>query len=326
VADLKARAVPSNDRWNLLIDLVNRPGASWDVGLINYCMAYVITGNAGYVTKAWQLMLQSMAAGNRQVSNPGHKPTMGPPTADNPSYHPPTGVHEIDGDSGYQCRNYFPAACLLYDWCWTGLNAAQRDQLRADIEVCANWVWPDTNPARKGQWAVDNPLNNYWWGFMYTWLAGLAIAGDSGQAPAFYAAGQGRWSGLALPVLQGIGKGGMLPEGTNYSVASVSFMLMQLLAHESATGETLTTPWHNDFVTAMLHLTVPTMNELQPLGDLGAGPISDTHRKALLLMARRDPRAQVWLDQVSPSRCQQRENAWFEFCFAAPATPTGEKP
>jgi hypothetical protein len=62
------------------------------------------------------------------------------------------------------------------------------------------------------------------------------------------------------------------------------------------------------------------MTEIAPFGDLGAGPINDNHRRAMLLMASRDSRAQVWLDNVTPNRCQQRVNAWLEFLFY-PSTP-----
>jgi len=301
LADLKAKAVPSNDRWQTLVDLVNRPGADWDVGLQNYCVAYAVTGNKLYSDKAWSLMSQSMADGIKQVT----------------------------GDSGYPCRTYFPSASMVFDLCYPALTPQNRTDLRVDIETCARWVWPETNPLRVGQWAVDNPLNNYWWGFMYTWMAGLALYGDSTQAQSMIDLALTKWKTMAMPALSGVGAGGLLPEGTNYSVASASFMLQQLLAHQTATGEDIiaTTPFVMDSVTAMLHLTTPSLTEMAPLGDLGAGPISDTHRRALLPLAGRDQRARFWLDQVVPNRCQQRSNSWCEFLWypGTPAVPTEGK-
>lgn len=323
LADLKARAVPTNDRWTSLKAICDRTPASWDCGIPNYSLAYLITGDTAYSTRAWQLMVQSMSAGVAQASNPGHKPTMGPPT-----FALPTGIHEVDGDSGYQARNFFPAASLLFDWCYPALNATQRAQLRADIEACSDWVFPRTNPSRAGAWGVDNPGNNYHAGFMTTWMAGLALYGDSAKAQGYVDEASRRWSAMVTPYLQGPATGGLWNEGTNYGTASTGFYLYSLLAHQTATGEDLigTNPWFRDMVAAMLQLTNPPMTEVAPFGDLGAGPVNDNHRRAMLMMASRDPRAQIWLDQVTPDRCLQRVNAYLEYLFypGTPLVPTKE--
>lgn len=319
VADLKARAVPTNDRWTGLQSLCDRNPASWDVGIMNYCLAYVVTGNTAYSTKAWTLMLQSMAAGVAQASNPGHKPTMGAPT-----FMLPTGVHEVDGDSGYQARNYFLAACLLYDWCYPALNATQRNQLRADIEACADWVWPETNPSRKGQWGVDNPGNNYFYGFLCTMLVGLALSGDSGKAQGYVDNALSKWSSGALPYITGPAAGGYFVEGTSYGVDS--WRLIGLITYAYSTAAGLTAPFwgQSPEVNALLHLTTPTLDRLYPGGDQtksSSGALQDAPRTIMLIAASRgDTRARLWLDQSVPNRNQQRVNSWEEYLWY-PGTP-----
>jgi hypothetical protein len=294
---LKARAVPTNDRWQSVLQAANT-AADWNTGVLNYALAYLVTSDASYAAKAFNLMTQSMAAG----------------------------VGQVTPDSGYQSRNFFPAASIVYDWLYDWMMQPQRDQLRASIELCADWVFPRSNPSRKGQWGVDQPGNNYHAGFLTTWMAGLALSGDSPKAQGYIDEAVSRWTNLVTPYLANEARGGMWAEGVSYGTATTGFYLYSLLAHQSATGEDLISPnpWFTDMVTAMLHLTNPAMTELAPFGDIGAGPINDNHRRAMLLMASRDGRAQLWLDQVTPNRCTQRLNAGLEFLFyPGPPMPTG---
>src|SRR5437764_2334507 len=170
------------------------------------------------------------------------------------------GLSQVTGDSGYQCRNYFPSACLLYDWCYPALTPDQRNKLRADIEMCADWVWPETNPPRKNDWAIDNPLNNYFAGFLTTWMAGLALFGDSAKAQGYIDNARAKFATRFMPQLDsGPWKGGVSPEGTSYGVDFVRLILLCLEAENTAVGGGQV--WLGDpFVTAVLHLTTPSMD------------------------------------------------------------------
>lgn len=286
---LKAKAVPGNDRWQQVLNAANVAPADWNSGIPCYALAYLVTGKGDYAQRAWDLMAQSMQAGLGQVST----------------------------DSFYQCRNYFIAAPLVFDWLHDWMSAAQRDQLQADLEACTASVWPETNPSRKGQWAVDNPNNNYYHGFMLTWLAGLALFGDSFQAQFTIDLTRGKWDSMVVPMFKGVGSGGYMIEGTAYGSASTMEILQYTLAHQSATGEDLiaSQPWFTDLVSTMLALTNPPMTELAPYGDLAAGPVGDTQRRVMLMLAGHDPRCKAWLDGCTPNRCTQRLNAWCEFLW-----------
>lgn len=286
---LKAKAVATNDRWTPVLAAANVNPADWNSGIVNYSLAYLMTGNNDYAARAWSLMSQSMASGLAQISP----------------------------DDYYQCRNYFIAAPIVYDWLHDWMSAAQRAQLQADLENCAAAVWPETNPARQAGWAVTNPLNNYYHGFMLTWLAGLSLFGDSPKAQGIIDLARGKWGAAVAPMLSGTGQGGYMIEGTAYGSASAMEVLQYTLAVQSATGEDLiaANPWFTDLVSTMISLTNPPMTEMAPFGDLASGPINDTHRRVMLMMAGHDPRCANWLASATPNRCTQRINAWCEWLW-----------
>lgn len=307
LAALKARAVPTNPRWQALLDIANRPGAGWDdAGIAGYALTYLMTGDPQYAAKAWTLMSQSMQAGLGQVS----------------------------ADSGYPCRSYLPASAILYDWCHDALTDAQRSALQKDIEACADWVYPRTNPSRAGGWAIDSVGNNYHAGFQYTWLSGLALSGDSPKAQGYIDEALRRWNSMVLPYLNATAAGGALFEGTSYSVDWLGMTLQQLLAHSTATGEDLLTPqlttgWCKDALQWLIHMTTPTRDRLVPLGDMtksSGGALQDAARIPMLAAASQNyPGAQIWLDTTVPNRCQMRNNAWTEFLWGnSTVTPTEE--
>lgn len=305
---LKARAAAGGDRIDTLRAAAAQP-ADWDVGVQNYCLMYLLTGDGAYAAKAWGLMQQSMAAGVAQVAEPL------PPAG---VVHP-QGIGEVTPDSGYQCRNYFPAAAIVYDWLHDWLQPADRAALKEDLEVCADWVWPETNPARIHQWGVDADMsgNNYHLAFQFTWMAGLALSGESSKAQGYIDNARRRWDTEILPYLQGPAQGGLFPEGLGYGIESTKFILWNLLAHQTATGENLidATPWCHDAVSAMLHMTNPTLTEMAPFGDLAAGPIANKDRIVMMLMSAYDPRCKAWLDSIALTRIQNRLYAWAEFLF-----------
>jgi hypothetical protein len=310
---LQAKAVATNDRWTPVLAAAGLP-ADWNVGIVNYALAYQMTANINYAQKAWDLMQESMGAGLAQVSSPL------PVEFAHPAIGTPTGTSEVSGDSGYQARNYFPAACVCLDWLSPWLSSAQRSTLIADIETCADWIWPETTPSRKGAWGVDDPGSNYYQSFMFTWLAGLALFGESGKAQGYLDNARRRWDTEVAPYLNSLARGGVWPEGLGYGTGSTGFLLWYLLAHQSATGEDLigATPWCTDAVTAMLQFTTPSLTEKAPIGDLAAGPLNDYARRVMLAMSGHDGRCAAWLNRISPARNLQVLTRWEEFLWAPP--------
>jgi hypothetical protein len=294
---LKAKAIPTNDRWQTLKDIADRPGSDWgDAGLEGYSLVYLVTGDPQYAAKAWTLMSASMASG----------------------------LAEVTGDSGYPARSYFPGAATCLDWCWPALTATQRTQLIADLATNAAWVWPSTNPARAGAWSISDPGDNYWYGFLQTWLAGLSLYGIHPSAPGLVSDALNEWNTVALPYLNTTAAGGVMFEGTSYSVDSLGLLLWCLEAHSSATDQDLITPqiasgWCKDAITAMIHLTAPTLDRLAPLGDQtksSGGSLQDAARLPMLIAASHgNLDALNWCQSTIPNRVQLRNNAWLEFAF-----------
>jgi hypothetical protein len=301
---LKAKAAAGGDRWNTLRQAADA-ASDWNSGIMVYSLTYLVTGNAVYAQRAWDLMAQSMQAG----------------------------VGQVRPDSYYQARNYLPAASLVYDWLHDWMSQAQRQQLQADMEACVTDIWPETNPSRSTGWAIRDAENNYFYGFLLTWMAGLSLFGDSPLAQGFIDNARSKWTNLVLPVLAGPAAGGIFNEGQAYGVVSIMELLQSLMANLTATGEDLiaTTPFFGEAVSALIHLTNPARTEIAPFGDLAAGPIADRHRIVMLMMAGHDPRCAGWLDTVALSRVSQRLNAAMEFLFYPAVTlplPTvsGRKP
>jgi hypothetical protein len=177
---LKAQAAADSPRWQTLKRACDKSGPpDWDIGVMDYALAYQVTGNPGYADKAITLM-QLWVNG---------------------------GLGTITGDSGYQVRVVLPAMAVGYDWCYDRLTPAQRAQFQTQMEQWADWVWPETNPARATAWAVDNPGNNYYHGFMMTWLVGLALAGDSPKAIGYIDLARQKWLTAVQPYLNTTGAG-----------------------------------------------------------------------------------------------------------------------
>jgi hypothetical protein len=232
-----------------------------------------------------------------------------------------SGIGQVTGDSGYQARNLFPAASVVLDWCYPALTAAQRTALVASIEMCADWIYPRTNPSRVGQWGVEQYGNNYHAGFQYTWTAGLALYGDSAKAQGYIDEGLRRWNSDVLPYLNTTAAGGALLEGTSYSVDYLGMTMLQLLAHSTATDTDLLTPqlatgWCSDAIRWLAHMTAPTMDRLAPIGDQtknSGGALQDAARLPMLIAASKgNLDAKAWLDNTIPPISQQRLNAWIE--------------
>src|SRR5262249_61768105 len=120
------------------------------------------------------------------------------------------------GTHGYAVRNVLSDVSIAYDWCYGRLTPTLRSRFRAQLEEWADWVWPETNPSRVGGWSVENPGDNFYHGFMMTWLVGLALSGDSPKAQAYIDVALKRWNTQARPFMENYQPGGYMLEGTSY--------------------------------------------------------------------------------------------------------------
>jgi hypothetical protein len=273
----------------------------YEVSVPNFALVYQLTGNPAYARKAIALMQgmvdKSLAA--------------------------------ITYDSGYGVRTVLPAMAMGYDWCYDQMTPAQRTTFRRQMETWADWVWPETNPARATAWGVRLIGNNYYHGFMTTWLVGLALHGESPKAAGYIENALRRWHEEVRPYLDRYGEGGYLLEGTNYGPASVFRIFQYLSAHQSATGEDLLNvpgfAWPRQSIIAKLYLTAPTMDRAYPGADqsrVASAPLADQDRHGVMaalshlqLDATTAGYGRWWLDHIKPNPTRQRSELWVEFLY-----------
>jgi hypothetical protein len=302
LARLRAQAANNSPRWQVLKaacdqDLASPPAG--DLSLINHALAYQVTGNPAYADRVIAIMQRFVARG----------------------------MPAITRDSGYDCRITLPAMAVGYDWCYDRMTSEQRTAFREQMEQWADWVWPETNPERASGWAVRAPGDNYFHGFMMTWMVGLALYGDSPKAPGYIDVARQKWNEKVRPYLEQYGEGGYPLEGTTYGIGSASRIMWYLAAHSTATDEELLNSpgfnWPREFIKARLHLTAPTLDRTYPGGDQprdSQAKLSDYDRSAALVaLAHLDPAtggyAKWWLDHITPARNRWRFTQWEEFLW-----------
>jgi hypothetical protein len=139
-----------------------------------------------------------------------------------------TEANNLTGDSGYGVRFNMPLVTMGLDWCYNGLTVPQRQQFATWLMNRADWVWPESNPARLNAHGTNNPAINYYWGFMMTGPAALAASGDdtgvgtiSGTDRARFHTNLviNRWNGQIANFFAGEGAGGAWADGTGYDSA-----------------------------------------------------------------------------------------------------------
>jgi hypothetical protein len=301
---LRAEAAANSPRWLSLKNVCDSYMAETSPYLAdmrNYALAYQITGNPAYADKAISLAQLDINMGMAALNQ--------------------AGTH------GYDVRSILPEVATVYDWCYDRFTPAQRAAFRAQLEAWADWVWPETNPSRVGGWSVDNPGDNFYHGFMMTWMVGLALSGDSPKAAGYVAAARRRWETEAAPYLSKYGAGGYSLEGTNYGTETYYRIFWYLEAHHTATGEDLFNApgftWPREAITAKLYLTTPGMDRLYPGGDQPRdrlAPLSDYARSsALVALSVLDSTtagyARWWLDHTHPNVNTWRWRLWEQFLW-----------
>jgi hypothetical protein len=303
LAQLRARAAAGSPRWQSLknnCDSYMTSTSQYDVSVMNYGLAYQVTGNTAYADRAIVLM-QGI------VDHFGGKP--------------------LDRDSGYDVRGVLPVMAVGYDWCYDRLTPEQRTRFRTEMERWSDWVWPETNEARKDGWSVNNPRDNYYHGFMMTWMVGLSLYGDSPKAPGYVNMALKRWHEEARPSLDRDAAGGYLAEGTNYGTETTFRIFWYLGAHATATGEDLFNApgflWPRQTMRAKLYVTTPRMDRMFPGGDHSresTASLSDYGRSSALGALNYLDRETAgimkwWLDHITPDRMVWRWEQWQEFLW-----------
>ncbi len=251
VAQLRGQASANTGRWiavRAAADAQVKRGAAYtssDANLLpELCLAYLATNAASYAQRAGVILTAYSIETN-----------------------------DLTGDSGYNFRFGLPLATMALDWCYDGLTVAQRHQTATWLMNRADWVWPETTASRSSGWAVTNPGNNYWWGFMMSGPAALAAAGDDTGAGAVSGADRptyhrqlalSKWNNVAVPYFATDGLGGAWLEGTGYDS---SHYVGEFAEAFLTAGMPVSDPFLKASLLWRLHSTMPGGKFKATLGD-----------------------------------------------------------
>ncbi len=243
----------------------------------------------------------------------------------------------LSGDEYYWFREGMPTMSAAYDWCYDQMTTAQRQKVATWLMDRADDVWPDTNPSRVNGWAINSAPNNYFYGFLMTWPAALAVLGDgtdtgvgnvSGSNRPLYHTnlGMSKYRNLVRPFTDGWGKGGVFAESTNYD--SVFRLGIILDAYNTALGVDLANEIGFDFihdsVQWRIHSTLPSMNIHyllgdQPVSSYGYMNVYDRDRMTIPAAITNDVTARAygksWLDRIQPSTNSDYTDVTWEFLY-----------
>jgi hypothetical protein len=267
-----------------------------EVYLGHLCLAYLGTGNSAYATRAGAILTAYAVESN-----------------------------DVSGDSGYGYRFNLPLVTMGLDWCYAGLTVVQRHQAATWLMNRADWVWPQSNPARVSAWGTTDYQDNYWWGFMMTGPAALAAAGDDtgigtvsgSDRPTYHQTlALSKWNSAAVPYFSTTGAGGGWSEGTGYGVGDTWYAGRFADAFLTA-GEPLDNPWFTSAVKWLLHITMPGGMFKIPFGDqarVSTAPLFTYDRIAML-----DVLASAKVDATLASQVQ----AWLSLVDQVPTREVG---
>ncbi|HEX6739432.1 MAG TPA: hypothetical protein VF310_14235, partial [Vicinamibacteria bacterium] len=150
LARLRADAGASTSRWVRVRQHADTALAQAppDVeSLLALGLAYQVTGNAAYCRKAAEGMMPITAS-----------------------------VDIIRGDSFFNVKIYVPRVAAAFDWCHEQLTPAEKARFAGWLMDAAHRTW--NRLPGDSVWGLDDPSNNYFHGFLTTWLAAVAAHGD----------------------------------------------------------------------------------------------------------------------------------------------------
>lgn len=184
----------------------------------------------------------------------------------------------VQGTHGLEVRDVLPRVALALNWCPEAFTDAERQEVVRQLKEWAEWVWPETNPARKDHWAVNNIGDNFYHGYMLgVTLAALALRPHLPQtAERLLDIVEQRWSDQVAPFLANEQVGAFPLEGAVYGVET----MMRIWQYGDAAyhanrgpisdpGIKLRSAWHNDCYNALRHYATPDGQHHVPFGDAG---------------------------------------------------------
>ena len=254
ITQLQAQVAANTVRWQKVkasADAQLLPSALvTNYGMLpNICLAYLGTGNTAYAQRAGVILTAATVTNSAAT------------------------IAHARNDSAYYYGSVLPALTDGLDWCYNGLTVAERQETATWLMDAADWVWPETNPARIGAWAVNNVGDNYYWDFMTTGPAALASAGDdtgtgaiSGSDRATYHINLtlSKWTNVIVPFLTSSIEGGADLEGSGYDISG---RIAQLVDAFQTSNQTIQTPYLTQAMQWHMQYTTPDYKHFVPFGD-----------------------------------------------------------
>jgi hypothetical protein len=271
-----------------------------DLGL---CAQTAPSGRATYAAR--------VAAVLNHMSNPTHEP--------NPLR-----------DDGYGIRNYGVAMAVGYDWAYSALSSAVKQQV---ITALHSWI----GAFESGGFERDFPQGNYFAGyFAAKALAALATEGDDSQAAAQWQSWLSLFSTFVKPYYAANLAGGGWPEGWEYGPLATLNMTLPIDAARTAKGLDLVSsfPYAIKAPRFVVNFTWPNLRSMEDAGvqhdndnPSGTDPEFAFAEAGLLARFGDDFAATMhsYAQQILQVDGDQRPSLghWVQFLFGAPFPRSG---
>ena len=254
----------------------------------------------------------------------------------------------VAGDSYLYVGDQLGDLALTYDWCFDLLSATQRERWLAYANQAVWNVWHPDEASWGGVafpwsgWSIDNPSNNYYYSFLRaTMLLGLAARGELPDADGWLTLFRDiKLRDQLVPTFDADLQGGGSREGTGYGV-SMRRLFELYDIWQGSTGEDVRRLTGHTLACLpnFLHLTVPTLDRIAPIGDHArdsTAALFDYHRGYVQLLTwlfRDDPLApygQWFLRHSALPEMDQGFMIVYDFLYDLPelaeAAPSGLAP
>jgi len=291
LASLQARATAGTPQWTQMINWLNTS----------------MSGEPGYGMEAWHFALAFQATEDIAYVNRAIELTM-------PIIR--QGVEAVTFDQGLYAGERLREICLAYDWGYEFFSPGERDSIVAFIDDVVYWIW-----SRPDGWGVDDPGNNYYWGFLLgTAYAALGTYHDNADAVAYLSDLLDKLDNRAPDWLDHYGVGGGWHGGANYGQRSKQHMFDLMGALKSCGSADYFGGFSFPEEAGLFHLYSmhPDFEYHHPWGDLAREPsmaVSPYDRHVMLLLTAglegTNVRAylQYWLNHVLT------DMGWWDFMF-----------
>jgi len=285
-------------------------GLDWQRYMLNYALAYQVTGNTSYAQEAiiYLRALTYDAGGGYGSGVVGNGQG---------------GASSITHDSGYGARSYGMSLPVGRDWLdgAPGLTSSLIADINTRMDQWITWVF--TSP---DAFSPHDPTDNYYAGFFsMVYTAAIGLSGDPGYKPSWLSRAENMWNNEVLPLINGLFDGGEWQEGWNYGQWAVREYLLYPVALTS--GSNLNnhwkeTNWHEDLVKSQLHILYPSLDYVSDNGSWSGDTKGDPRDATLRFLASFTPvnstlkKIAQWGAnhmQASPS-----DQLWENFLFANP--------